>query len=306
MAIPMNILLLGKNGQIGGELAKLLPDLGTVMAIGREECDLADWAWLRTTIRLLEPQLIVNAAAFTSIDRAEDHPLLARSVNSVAPAIIAEEAAKLGARLIHYSTDYVFDGSNKEPYTEDDEPNPLNVYGATKLEGEQAIQASGAAAMILRTSWVYGLQAESFVSKVFRWSAADSERMIAVDQISRPTWSVRVAQATVEIIKQNMRWGDFKAHWRGVYHLASTGAASRYAWAKAINHHTAQEPPPKLVPALSEELPTYAERPNYSVLDCTKLEETFGIRLPDWRDDLSLALSARHLPDFVPAKLELA
>jgi len=115
-----------------------------------------------------------------------------------------------------------------------------------------------------------------------------------------------VAQATVEIIKQNLQWGDFKAHWRGVYHLASTGAASRYAWAKAVLHHTSQDPPPKLVPALSEELPIYAELPKYSVLDCTILEETFSIRLPDWRDDLSLALSARHLPDFVPAKLVLA
>ena len=115
-----------------------------------------------------------------------------------------------------------------------------------------------------------------------------------------------MAQATVEIIKQNLRWGDFKAHWKGVYHLASTGAASRYAWAKAVLHQTSQDPPPKLVPALSEELPTYAERPKYSALDCTKLEKTFGIRLPDWRDDLSLALSARHLPDYVPAKLELA
>ena len=302
----MNILLIGKTGQIGGELTKLLPELGTVMAIGREECDLTDWAWLRTTIRLLEPQLIVNAAAFTSIDRAEDHPLLARSVNAVAPAIMAEEAAKLGARMIHYSTDYVFDGTNREPYTEKDEPNPVNVYGTTKLEGEQAIQASGAAAMILRTSWVYGLRGESFVSKVFRWKGTDPEQLIAVDQISRPTWSVRVAQATVEIIKQNLRWGDFKAHWKGIYHLTSTGAASRYAWAKAVLHHTAQDPPPKLAPAFSEELSTQAERPKYSVLDCTKLEETFGIRLPDWRDDLSLALSARHLPDFVPAKLELA
>ncbi|MFQ5924111.1 MAG: SDR family oxidoreductase, partial [Anaerolineales bacterium] len=157
----MNILLIGKTGQIGSELAKLLPELGTVMAIGREECDLTDWAWLRTTIHLLEPQLIVNAAAYTSIDRAEDHPLLARSINSVAPAIMAEEASKLGARIIHYSTDQVFDGKNREPYTEKDEPNPLNVNASTKLEGENAVLESGAAAMILRTSWVYGLRNES-------------------------------------------------------------------------------------------------------------------------------------------------
>ena len=135
----MKILLIGKNGQIGSELAKRLPSLGQVTAIGREECDLTDRVWLRTTIRLLEPQLIVNAAAYTAVDRAEDHPMLARAVNALAPVIMAEEAAKLGARLIHYSTDYVFDGTNREPYTEEDEPNPLNVYGATKLEGEQSI-----------------------------------------------------------------------------------------------------------------------------------------------------------------------
>ena len=301
----MKILLIGKNGQIGRELAKRLPDLGQVTAIGREECDLTDRGWLRTTIRLLEPQLIVNAAAYTAVDRAEDHPMLARAVNALAPEILAQEAAKLGARLMHYSTDYVFDGTKREPYTEEDVPNPLNVYGATKLEGEQAIQASGAAALILRTSWVYGLSGGNFVARVFREAATQSELRYVADQISRPTWSVRVAQATVEIIKQNMRWGDFRTHWTGVYHLASTGAASRYAWAKAILHHTAQDPPPRLVPALSEELPVHAERPRYSALDCTKLEETFGIRLPDWRDDLSLALSARHLPDFVPAELRL-
>ena len=283
----------------------MLPDLGSVRAIGREECDLTDWAWLRTTLRLLEPQLIVNAAALTSVDHAEDHPLLARSMNSVAPAIMAEEAAKLGARLIHYSTDYVFDGLNKDPYTEQDEPNPLNVYGATKLEGEQAIQASGASALILRTSWVYGLGSGSFVSKVFQSAADDHEKLIAVDEISRPTWSVRIAQATVEVIKQNLAWGDLKANWKGIYHLASSGAASRYVWAKAVLHHSDQKPPPRVMPALSEELPIRTKRPKYSVLDCTKLEEAFGIRLPDWRDDLSLALSARHLPDFVPTRLEL-
>ncbi len=302
----MNILLIGKTGQIGGELAKLLPELGTLMAIGREEVDLADWPWLRTTIRLLEPQIIINAAAYTDIDRAEMNQDMAWSVNAAAPGVIADEAALLGAALVHYSTAYVFDGEKKEPYTEQDDPHPLNVQAGTKLQGEQIIQESDAAALILRTSWVYGLRGESFVSEVFRRAASEDELMYPADQISRPTWSMRIAQATVEILKQCIEAGDFPNNCRGLFHVAATGASSRYAWAKAILHHTAQDPPPKLIPILREELSTDAERPRYSALDCTKIEERFGIRLPDWRDDLSLALSARYMPDYVPAKLELA
>ena len=298
-------MLIGKNGQIGSELAKRLPNLGDVTAIGREESDLTDRVWLRTTVRLMEPQLIINAAAYTDVDRAEQERELAWAVNAAAPGLLAEEAAKLGAALVHYSTDYIFDGEKGEPYFEDDEPNPLNVYGATKLQGEQAIQASGAAALILRTSWVYGLSADNFVARVFREAGTEPELRFAADRISRPTWSVPVAQATGEILRQCIEAGDFPQNCRGVFHLASRGAVSRYAWAKAILHHVAQNPPPRLVPALSEEFPTVAERPKYSALDCTKLEQRFGIRLPDWRDDLSLALSARHLPEFVPAKLRL-
>jgi dTDP-4-dehydrorhamnose reductase len=302
----MKILLIGKNGQVGSQLAKRLPELGELTAIGREECDLSDRVWLRTTIRLLEPRLIVNAAAYTTVDRAEQDRDLAWSVNAAAPGLLAEEAALSDAALVHYSTDYVFDGEKREPYSEQDQPNPLNAYGASKLDGERLIQTFGAAALILRTSWVYGLGGDNFVAKVFREASTQSELTYAVDQISRPTWSVSVAQATVEILRQCIESGDFLANCRGVFHLASRGAASRHAWAKAILHHAAQDPPPKLTSALSEDLPTFAPRPRYSALDCSKLEQRFGIRLPDWRDDLSLALTTRHLPDFVPAKLELA
>ena len=301
----MNILLIGKTAQIGGELAKLLPELGTVMAIGREEVDLADWPWLRTTIRLLEPQIIINAAAYTDIDRAEKNQDMAWSVNAAAPGVIADEAALLGAALVHYSTAYIFDGDKKEPYTEEDDPNPLNVLAGTKLQGEQVIQESGAAALILRTSWVYGLRGESFVSKVFQLATSERELMYPADEISRPTWSVRIAQATVEILRQCIEAGDFPDNCRGVFHLAATGAASRYAWAKAILHHTDQDPPPKLIPVLREELLANAERPRYSALDCSKIEERFGIRLPDWRDDLSLALSASDVPASVTARRKI-
>lgn len=301
----MKILLIGKNGQIGGELAKRLPSLGQVIAIGREDCDLTDRAWVRTTVRMVEPGIIVNAAGYTDVDRAEDERDLAWAVNAMAPAVLADEAVHLGSALVHYSTHYVFDGAKQKPYSEDDAPKPLNVYGATKLEGEQAIQARGAAALILRTSWVYGLSYESFVSKVFRQAAAGSELRVPADQISRPTWSLRLARATVEILRQCMQWRDFPENRRGVFHLASSGATSRYGWAKAILHHVVKDPP-RLVPSMSDEKPRPAERPGYSALDCSKVHERFGIHMPDWRDDLSLALSTRHLPEAEVEELAMA
>lgn len=302
----MRILLIGRNGQIGYELVQRLGTLGEVTAIGRQECDLTDRVWLRTTVRLTEPQLIVNAAAYTAVDQAEQEPDVARAINAIAPEVLAEEAAQLGAALVHYSTDYVFDGEKRAPYVENDGPNPLNVYGASKLEGEQAIRSTPIPAMILRTSWVYSLRAENFVSKVFLWAKTKPELRIVADQVSRPTWAVRVADATVRILKQCVNGRGFSPDYHGVYHLASSGTTSRYGWAKAILHHSAHEPPPRVVPTLSNEFPTPAARPRYTALDCTRLDERFGIRLPDWRDDLSLALSARYLPAEVAAKLAIA
>jgi len=299
----MKILLIGKNGQVGWELSKQLASLGTVTALGREELDLTDLAWMRTTVRLLEPDLIVNAAAYTAVDQAEHEPTLTWAINAVAPAMLAEEAARLGAGFVHYSTDYIFDGEKGEPYLEDDEPNPLSVYGATKLEGERAIQETGAAALILRTSWVYCLRRENFVTKVFKWAAEQPELKIVADQVSRPTWSLRVAGATVEILRQCIDAGRFPENCTGVFHLASSSAVSRYGWAKAILHHAPQDVPPRVVPVESSEFPTPAARPSYSALDCTQLDERFGIRLPEWQYDLSLALAARNLPEAEVAAL---
>ena len=299
----MKILLFGKNGQIGWELATGLARFGEVTALDREELDMTDLVWIRTTIRLLEPDLIVNAAAYTAVDKAEQERELARGINAVAPAMLAEEAARLGAGFVHYSTDYIFDGKKGEPYLEDDEPNPLNVYGETKLEGERAIQATGASALILRTSWVYGLRRENFVTKVFQWAAQQPELKIVADQISRPTWSLRAAGATIEILRQCIEGGRFPENCRGVYHLASAGAVSRYGWAKAILHHAAQGKPTRVVPVESSEFPTPATRPSYSALNCSKLYDRFGIRLPDWQSDLSLALAARNLPEAEVAAL---
>jgi len=299
----VKILLIGKNGQIGWELSKLLPSLGSVTALGREDLDLNDLARTRTTVRLLEPDLIVNAAAYTAVDRAEQEHALARAINAIAPAMLADEAARLGAGFVHYSTDYIFDGEKGEPYLEDDEPNPLSVYGDTKLEGERAIQETGASALILRTSWVYGLHRENFVTKVFQWAAEKPELKIVADQVSRPTWSLRIAGATVEILRRCIEAGGFPENCSGIFHLASSGAVSRYGWAKAILHHAAQSAPPRVVPVESSEFPTAAVRPRYTALDCTKLDERFGIRLPDWQYDLSLALTAQNLPEAERAAL---
>lgn len=293
----MKILLIGKYGQVGWELSKQLDSLGTVTAPSREDLDLNDLVWTRTTIRLLEPDLIVNAAAYTAVDRAEEEHKLARAVNAIAPAMLAEEAARLGAGFVHYSTDYIFDGNKGEPYLEDDEPNPLNAYGETKLEGERAIQETGAAALILRTSWVYGLRRENFVTKVFQWAAEKPELKIVADQVSRPTWSLRIAGATAEILRQCIDSGRFPKDFRGVYHLASGSEVSRYGWAKAILHHAAKGAPPTVIPVESSEFPTAAVRPHYSALDCSKIDDRFGIRLPAWQYDLSLALTARNLPE---------
>ena len=300
----MKILLIGKDGQVGHELSKLLASLGTVSALSREDLDLNDLVWMRTTIRLHEPDLIVNAAAYTAVDRAEEEHELARAINAVAPTMMAEEAARLGAGFVHYSTDYIFDGEKGEPYQEDDEPNPLNVYGATKLEGERAIQETGASALILRTSWVYGLRRENFVTKVFQWAATQQELRIVADQISRPTWSLRLASATVEILRRCMEAGRFPENCRGIYHIASGSAVSRYGWAKAILHHAGRDKPPMVVPVESSEFPASAQRPRYSALNCSKLDDQFGIRLPEWQYDLTLALTARRLPESEVAALE--
>ncbi len=287
----MKILLIGKRGQVGSELAAQLPSLGEVIALGREELDLRDSARIRSKVRMLEPELIVNAAAYTAVDRAEGEPEMARSVNTIAPMVLAEEAARLDAVLVHYSTDYVFDGEKGEPYLEHDPPNPLNVYGRTKLEGERAVQATAANALILRTSWVYGLHGDNFVNKVLRWAAENAELQIVADQVSGPTWAVRVAEITVQLLRSCSRASIFPSSCKGLFHLASAGSASRYSWAQAIVGELPPGRVPQLIPAMADEFPTPAKRPRYSALDSSKLAAHFGVVVPDWRDDLRLAMT---------------
>ena len=290
----LKILLLGKNGQVGWELQRTLAPLGEMVALGRPELDLAEFDRIRQVVREVKPELIVNAAAYTDVDAAETEQEHARAVNGIAPGILAEEARSLGAVLVHYSTDYVFDGAKGEPYVEEDAPNPLNVYGATKLEGERAIQAVGAPHLIFRTSWVYSLRRECFVTKVLRWAREQSVLRIVDDQVSTPTWCRMIAEAMAEILSGASRdVRAFAGRFSGLYHLAASGAASRYQWAQAILEDALDFEPendPRLLPAKSREFNSPALRPQYSVLDCGLLGNHMSVQMSHWRAGLSSAL----------------
>jgi dTDP-4-dehydrorhamnose reductase len=256
--------------------------------------DLSDSAGLRELIRNTKPDIIINAAAYTNVDKAELEPELARAINAIGPGVLAEEAKKINAVLVHYSTDYVFDGTKGSPYIETDITNPLNIYGQTKLEGEQAIQSVGGAYLILRTSWVYSMRQGGFVSKVLQWARQQEVLRVVDDQISSPTWARMLAEATALVLAQGRDDpAGYISEKAGLYHLAGSGACSRYEWAQAIleldpkkSEHKVQQ----LLPAKSSQFPTPAERPLVSVLDCGKFERVFGLRLPEWGESLQLAM----------------
>ncbi|BBP04941.1 NAD(P)-dependent oxidoreductase [Sulfuriferula plumbiphila] len=287
----MNILLTGVNGQVGWELRRTLATLGKVSAPTRSQLDLTDPGAIRSLIRSLRPNLIVNPAAHTAVDKAESEPELARAVNAIAPAIMAEEVAKLGAAMIHYSTDYVFDGNKPGAYTEDDTTHPLGVYGQTKLEGENAIRAAAIPHLILRTSWVYGLRAGNFLLTMQRLFKEREQLRIVADQYGAPTWSRMIAEATAQILAQQP-FGQGKEALHGTYHLSSRGRASWYQFAQAILDQTTQAGAkrPELIPIPSTDYPTPARRPANSVLAGDKLLRSFGLLLPDWDAALGLCL----------------
>ena len=284
----MKILVTGKSGQVGYELMRSLQPLGEVIGIDQDEMDLADLDQVRDAVRRLQPGLIVNPAAYTAVDKAESQPELAMRINGLAPAVIAEEAAKLGAAMVHYSTDYVFDGTKQEPYTEADLPCPLNVYGRTKLAGEQAIAASGVPYLIFRTSWVYGMRGKNFLLTMMRLAAERDELRIVADQHGAPTWCRTLADTTACILAQASAAGDSRAWWRensGLYHLTSQGATTWHGFADALLEQAPKKP--TLVPIGSNEYPVPAARPANSRLACAALMERFG-HLPHWRDALVL------------------
>lgn len=282
------ILLLGKNGQIGRQLQGML-DPARLVALGRSELDLGDGAVIRQVLRQLRPSVIVNAAAYTAVDRAETEEAAARAVNATAPGILAEEASRLDALLVHYSTDYVFDGRQRHPYMEDDPPNPLNAYGRTKLAGERAVQAVNGKHLILRCSWVYGPHGHNFLLTILRLARERAELRVVSDQVGAPTSALAIARATVQLI------GRVPAA-NGLYHMSAGGATSWYGFAKAILEEWPDTRAARVVPISSEEYAAPARRPAYSVLSNDKLTRTFGLALPDWRTELKEVLQAIATP----------
>lgn len=284
------ILLTGMSGQLGWELRRTLAPLGRVVAMDSRSLDLADPDAIRATVRGLRPRLIVNPAAYTAVDRAQSEPERAEAVNAQAPGILAEEAGRCGAILVHYSTDYVFAGDKEGAYREDDPTGPLNVYGATKLAGEEAIRTAGVRHFIFRTSWVYGLRGANFLLTMQRLMGERPELKIVDDQVGAPTWSRLIAEATAQVLAQCLspaRGADRPEPW-GTYHLSCGGETSWYGFASAIAQLCGYST--RLTPIPSSEYPTPARRPANSRLDNGKLERVFGIRLPDWLDALKLCL----------------
>lgn len=292
----MKILLTGKNGQIGWELERILHRLGEVISTGRDDLDLADAEQIRDKVRQVQPDLIVNAAAYTAVDGAQDHKETAMAVNGVAPGILAREAKQLKAALIHYSTDYVFDGKKKSgPYTEEDATHPINAYGETKLAGERAVQEAGIPYLILRTSGVYGSRGKNFLRTIQKLAGEREELKVVDDQILAPTWCRSIAEATVKILTDHLATGPFDgesvfAHASGIYHLTCGGETNWHGFTKAILEGSGRKKNPRLTPIPTSEYPTPAARPEYSVLSNAKARIIFGVQLPNWEDALQQCL----------------
>lgn len=290
----LKILSFAKNGQLGWELQRTLAPLGKVIALDYPEVDFTHPESLRALVEQTNPDIIVNPAAYTAVDRAESEPETAYLVNSQSVAVLAQEAAKRRVPFIHYSTDYVFDGTKGNPYIESDETNPLNVYGHSKLEGEQAVLEAGGVGIILRTSWVYSLRQGGFVSKVLQWARQQETMCIVDDQISGPTSARMLAQATALMIaKAHLKPYYYLVERAGLYHLAGDGACSRYEWAKAIialDPKKDEQVVKELLTAKSIDFPAPAVRPRESVLCCDKFERVFGLRLPMWGNALEMLI----------------
>lgn len=285
MSRPLRILISGQNGQVSQALQHSLKDLGDLIVLGRDQLDLSDPESIRSVVREIQPDLIINAAAHTTVDQAESEPDLAYAINATSPGIFAEEAAALGIPFIHYSTDYVFDGSKDGAWTETDTPNPLGVYGSSKRAGEQAIEKAGGQFLILRTSWVYSLTGRNFLLTMQRLLQEREKLTIVADQIGAPTWAGTIAQSTRQLIE---RWREGQRVAWGVYHLTASGDTSWFGFAQAIGQELikAGKPCAKLEPIPSSAYPTPAARPLNSRLDCSHLQQEWGVSQPDWHDAL--------------------
>jgi dTDP-4-dehydrorhamnose reductase len=294
-----SILITGVNGQVGAELARLLAPLDTIHALTREELDLTSSENIRQVVRALNPCWIINPAAYTAVDRAESECDLAGAVNATAPGILGEEAARIGAAVLHFSTDYVYPGTGTEPYAEDAATGPLGVYGATKLAGEQALAASGAAHIILRTSWVYGASGKNFLLTILRLAREKQQMRIVDDQHGAPTWSRDLARLAATILTAAPD-AEAAAAYQGIYHAASSGETTWFGFAsEAIRQRRLMQPQARfaeLLPVPTTEFPTPARRPANSRLDCRKLESTFGFQFPQWEQSLAEVLAQIPFP----------
>lgn len=282
------ILITGVSGQVGHELMRALAPLGAVHGVDRKTLDLLQPAAIRHVVRAVRPRMIVNAAAYTAVDLAESEAGLAHAINGDAPRVLAEEAAAVGAGMLHFSTDYVFDGNATQPYREADITAPHSVYGHSKLAGEQAVLALNSAAIVLRTSWVYSLRGRNFLLTMQRLAAQQREISVVDDQIGSPT-SARLLAAIVAALLARLRLSPEQLYdCRGVYHVACSGATSWYQFARAI---VGTDGNSRIAPIPTSAYPTAARRPAYSVLDCSRLCEKFELSMPSWLDTLALTLA---------------
>ena len=281
----MKILLTGKTGQVGGELNNFLKDMGELVSVGREQLDLSKINSIEPTVLDIQPDIIINAAAYTAVDKAEEESDLAMTINGVAPGILAGAAKKVGASLIHYSTDYVFDGRSNTPYREEDPTCPLSIYGESKLVGEKNIAEAGIPYLILRTSWVYSLQEKSFLRTIKKLAAEKDTLRIVDDQIGAPTWARSIALATHIIMEQFLK--DRKEpSLSGIFHLTCQGQSSWHGFAKEIMDLSGASQNTQLLPIPTSDYPTPAARPLYSLLSNDKLKKAFAFEMPHWRDAL--------------------
>lgn len=293
MTVPLKTLITGQHGQVSQALQQQLQGLGELIVLGRDQLDLANTDQIRTQIRAHQPDLIINAAAHTAVDLAESEPDAAFAINAIAPGILAEEAKALGIPLIHYSTDYVFDVSKPTPYNEADTPNPLGVYGQSKLDGERAIVAVGGEYLILRTSWVYSNHGKNFLLTMKRLLQEKPHMRIVADQIGAPTWAGTIAASTRALIE---RWQSGEAGAWGIYHLTAQGETSWFGFAEAIGEHLRAQGKAcaELEAIPSSAYPTPAKRPLNSRLDCSRLQQQWHVSQPQWQDALRECLAEQH------------
>ncbi len=281
----MRILITGKNGQVGTELSRLYHSRQDVILTGRDECDLSSEQSIRDTVRRVKPSVILNAGAYTAVDQAEKEPGLCFAVNAHAPRVLAQEAARLDALLIHYSTDYVFNGEKAAPYLETDPISPVNVYGESKAAGEAAIAEVATRFLVLRTSWVYGAHGKNFLRTMLRLGAERPELRVVDDQLGAPTSAAAIASATATLVEQSL------AGAQGIYHMTAAGSTSWCGFARAIFQAGMPGSEPRVQPIASSDYPTPARRPANSVLSNDKFAHTFGFRLPPWQQQLNQVLA---------------